>query len=143
MRIAAFGLALALLPFAARSQYEQTLGDLTVHYSALSTAHLLPDMAKHYAIARSESRGLVNVAIERSAADGKTTSVRAIVSGKAKSLGGDVAPIAFRELVEDGTVSYIGEFALSAPDTYTFTLTLTPENGAAQTLKFSQDFVAD
>jgi hypothetical protein len=142
MRIA-LALALSLLPFAARSQYEQTLGDLTVHYSALSTQHLLPEMTKHYGIARSASRGLVNVAIERASGDAKTTPVRATLTGKATSLGGDNAPLAFRELVADGTVSYIGEFPLSAPDTYTFTVTITPENGAAQTLKFSQDFVAD
>jgi hypothetical protein len=142
MRIA-LALALSLLPFAARSQYEQTLGDLTVHYSALSTQHLLPEMAKHYGLSRSASRGLVNVAIERTSGDAKTTPVRATLTGKATSLGGDNAPLAFRELVEDGTVSYIGEFPLSAPDTYTFTVTITPENGAAQTLKFSQDFVAE
>ena len=143
-RAASIGFALALLPFAARSQYEQTFGDATVHYSALSTERLLPAMAKTYGIARSASRGLVNVAIEQKASDGKTTPVRATVIGKAVSLGGDSAPLRFRELVEDGTVSYISEFPLSAPDTYTFTITITPEGTAPPyTLKFNQDFVAN
>ena len=143
-RAATIGLALALLPFAARSQYEQTFGDMTVHYSALSTARLLPAMAKSYGITQSDSRGLVNVAIERKAADGKTTPVRAALTGNAASLGGDRTPLKFRELVEDGTVSYIGEFPLSAPDTYTFTITIVPESAApAYMLKFNQDFVAD
>ena len=143
-RLASIGLALALLPFAARSQYEQTFGDMTVHYSALSTTRLLPAMAKSYGITQSSRRGLVNVAIERKAADGKTTPVHAAVSGNAASIGGDTAPLKFRELIEDGTVSYIGEFALSAPDTYTFTITITPDNTAPPyTLKFNQDFVAD
>ncbi len=144
MRLVAFGFVLALLPFAARSQYEQTFGDMTVHYSALSTARLLPAMAKSYGITQSGSRGLVNVAIERNAGDGKTTPVRATLAGTAKSLGGDSAPLRFRELVEDGTVSYISEFPLNAPDTYTFTITVTPEGTTpAYTLKFNQDFVAD
>ena len=75
--------------------------------------------------------------------------VRATVAGKAVSVGGDSAPLKFRELVEDGTVSYIGEFPLSAPDTYTFTIAIVPERAApegtapAYTLKFNQDFVAD
>jgi len=143
-RAASIGLALALLPFAARSQYEQTFGDMTVHYSALSTARLLPAIAKTYGITQSAGRGLVNVAIEQKAADGTTAPVRAAVAGQATSLGGDSAPLKFRELVEDGTVSYIGEFALSAPDTYTFTITITPERAAPPyTLKFNQDFVAD
>jgi hypothetical protein len=145
MRLAAasIGIALALLPFAARPQYEQTFGDMTVHYSALSTERLLPAMAKSYGIARSDNRGLVNIAIERKAADGKTTPVRAAVTGTAVSLGGDKAPLKFRELVEEGTVSYLGEFPLSAPDTYTFTITVVPESAAPYTLKFNQDFVAN
>jgi hypothetical protein len=143
-RLASIGLALALLPFAARSQYEQTFGDMTVHYSALSTTRLLPAMAKSYGITQSSRRGLVNVAIERKAADGKTTPVHAAVSGNAASLGGDTAPLKFRELIEDGTVSYISEFPLSAPDTYTFTITIAPESAVPPyTLKFNQDFVAD
>lgn len=145
MRLAtALGVVLALLPFAAHSQYEQTFGNATVHYSALSTERLLPAMAKSYGITQSASRGLVNVAIEQKAADGKTTPVRATVTGKAASVGGDSATLKFRELVEDGTVSYIGEFPLSAPDTYTFTITITPEGTAPPyTLKFNQDFVAN
>jgi len=144
MRLAALGFVLALLPFAARSQYEQTFGDMTVHYSAIPTERLLAPMAKSYGIARSASRGLVNIAIDRKGADGRTTSVRASVAGKAVSLGGDSAPLRFRELVEDGTVSYIGEFPLSAPDTYTFTIDITPEGTAPPyTLKFNQDFVAN
>jgi hypothetical protein len=144
MRLVALGFVLALLPFAARSQYEQTFGDMTVHYSALSTERLLPAMAKSYGIERSASRGLVNIAIDAKAPGGKTASVRASVAGKAVSVGGDSATLKFRELVEDGTVSYIGEFPLSAPDTYTFTITITPESAApAYTLKFNQDFVAD
>jgi hypothetical protein len=143
-RLASIGLALALLPFAARSQYEQTFGDMTVHYSALSTTRLLPAMAKSYGITQSSRRGLVNVAIERKAADGKTTPVHAAVSGNAASIGGDTAPLKFRELIGDGTVSYISEFPLSAPDTYTFTITIAPESAAPPyTLKFNQDFVAD
>jgi hypothetical protein len=140
MRRAALGLVLALLPFAASSQYQQTFGDVVAHYSALSTERLLPDMAKHYGIARERNRGLVNLALERA---GNAASVRATVTGTATSIAGDKQPIHFRELVEDGTVSYLGEFVLSAPDTYTFAIAITPENGAAYTLKFTQDFVRE
>lgn len=144
MRIATLGFALALLPFAARSQYEQTFGDMTVHYSALPTERLLPAMAKSYGIERSARRGLVNIAIEQKTSSATTSSVRASVSGKAVSVGGDSSTLKFRELVEEGTVSYIGEFPLSAPDTYTFTVTITPEGAAPPyTLKFNQDFVGN
>jgi uncharacterized protein DUF4426 len=145
MRLAAWiGFVLALMPFAARSQYEQTFGVVTVHYSALPTERLLPAMAKSYGIARSRDRGLVNVAIERKASEGATIPVRATLAGRAVSIGGNSATLKFRELVEDGTVSYIGEFPISTPDTYTFTITITPEGTSPPyTLKFNQDFVAD
>jgi hypothetical protein len=98
-------------------------------------------MAKHYGIPRSRDRGLVNLALERS---GTMESVRAAVSGTATALSGEKKEIRFREIVEEGTVSYLGEFALAAPDSYTFTIAITPENATAPyTLKFTQDFVRD
>jgi hypothetical protein len=119
MRRASIGLVLALLPFAASSQYRQQFGDVVAHYSAISTQNLLPEMAKHYGIARSRDRGLVNLALVR---ERSADSLRAAVSGSASPLAGGKTDIRFREIVEDGTVSYLGEFALNAPDTYTFTI---------------------
>jgi hypothetical protein len=141
MRRASIGLVLALLPFAANSQYRQEFGNVVAHYSAIPTERLLPDMAKHYGISRARDRGLVNLALERS---GTTDSVRAAVSGTATAISGEKKEIRFREIVEEGTVSYLGEFALNAPDTYTFTIAITPENATTPyTLKFTQDFVRD
>jgi hypothetical protein len=141
MRLASIAFVLALLPFAASSQYRQEFGTIVAHYSAISTQHLLPEMAKHYGISRARDRGLVNLALERS---GTTESVRAAVSGTATTLSGERKEIRFREVVEEGSVSYLGEFALSAPDTYTFTLSIAPENATTPyTLKFTQDFVRD
>lgn len=141
MRRATLGFVLALLPFAASSQNREEFGAVVAHYSALSTEHLLPDMAKHYGIVRAADRGLVNLALEKT---GTTDSVRAAVSGTATAISGEKKDIRFREIVEEGSVSYIGEFALSAPDTYTFTISITPENATAPyTLKFTQDFVRD
>ena len=141
LRQASLGLVLALLPFAANSQYRQEFGTVVAHYSALPTERLLPEMAKHYGISRSRDRGLVNLALERA---GTTDSVRAAVSGTATAISGEKKDIRFREIVEEGTVSYVGEFALSAPDTYTFAIAITPENATTPyTLKFTQDFVRD
>lgn len=141
MRRASIAFVLALLPFAASSQNREDFGTVIAHYSAISTERLLPEMAKHYGLARSRDRGIVNLALEK---PGTTDSVRAAVSGTATALSGEKKNIRFREIVEEGTVSYLGEFALSAPDTCTFTITIMPENGTTPyTLKFTQDFVRD
>lgn len=138
------GFVLALIPFAARAQYEQDFGNVIAHYSALPTERLLPAMAKNYGIVRSRDRGLVNIAIERKGSENATMPVRATLAGRAVSMSGQTIELKFREIAEDGTVSYISQFPVSAPDTYRFTIVITPENATAPyTLKFSQDFVAE
>ena len=143
-RAASIGFLLALAPFAAQSQYQQDFGNVIAHYSALPTERLLPAMAKSYGIVRSRDRGLVNVAIERKDSENMTVPVRATLKGRAVSVSGQTIELNFREIAEDDTVSYISEFPVSAPDTYGFTILITPENATSPyTLKFIQDFVAE
>ena len=145
MRITlATGILAALLPLSARPQYAQDFGDVTVNYSAIATDRLLPEMAKRYGIVRSRERALVNIAVQRKGADGNTVPVPATISGFGVSLGGQRVDIAFREIVENDTISYIGEIPVSAPDTYRFTVSIVPERTSTPyTVNFSQDFVAD
>jgi Domain of unknown function (DUF4426) len=126
------------------AQYAEDFGPYRVHYSALPTDQLLPDVAKQYGITRSRARGLLNIAVQRAARGETSAPVRAALKGDASSLSGQRVPLAFREIVEEGAVYYISEFPVSAPDTYQFTISITPESAtSAYTLKFSQDFVAD
>lgn len=139
-----FALALLVAPFGARAQNVQEFGAYRVHYSALPTEQLLPDVARKYDIARSRGRGLLNIAVQRTA-DGDTSApVRATLKGTVTSLAGERTPLSFREIAEEGAVYYIAEFPVSAPDTYRFDISITPESAtSADLLKFSQDFVAD
>ena len=135
--------ALAATPFGARAQYVEDFGAYRVHYSALPTEQLLPDIARSYGIVRSRGRGLLNIAVQRSA-DNTSAPVRAALHGTATSLGGQPTELRFREIAEEGAVYYIAEFPVSVPDTYRFSVSITPENAtSASLLKFSQDFVAD
>jgi hypothetical protein len=145
MRItASIAFVLALIPIAARSQYEQDFGNVIAHYNALPTERLLPAMAKSYGIVRARAQGLVNIAVERKGSEKVTFPVRATLEGSAASMSGQTVALKFREIAEDGTVSYISEFPISAPDTYRFTVVITPEGATTSyVLKFSQDFVAD
>jgi len=145
MRLAAsIAIVLALIPFAARSQYEQDFGTVVAHYNALPTERLLPAMAKSYGIVRARGQGLVNIAVDRKGSENATIPVRAALEGSATSISGETAKLKFREIAEEGTVSYISEFPIDVPDTYRFTVVITPEGGTSSyTLKFSQDFVAD
>ncbi|MBL0163429.1 MAG: DUF4426 domain-containing protein [Xanthomonadales bacterium] len=127
----------------ADSSGTQTFGRYLVHYSALSTQLLNEQMAKQYSIERSPKRGLINLSVQKVAADETTSAVAATISGEATNLTGQKTPITIRE-IPDLYVSYIGLFDVVAPDTYTFALTIKPE-GSDQilSLRFNKNFVAE
>lgn len=144
--IAAIAIAAVLASAAiiGHAQYAEDFGAYRVHYSALPSDQLLPAVAKEYGIVRSRERGLLNVAVQRTASGATSDPVRATLDGTATSLGGARVALKFREISEDGAVYYISEFPVSAPDTYRFSISITPENATSpHVLKFSQDFVAD
>jgi hypothetical protein len=121
----------------------KTFGHYLVHYSALSTQILNKQMAEQYSIKRSPDRGLINLSIQKVAADETATAVRATISGEATNLTGQKSPITIRE-IPDLYVSYIGLFDVSAPDTYTFNLSIKPEGSDQSfTLRFNKNFVAE
>jgi hypothetical protein len=121
----------------------EKFGDYLIHYNALSTQVLGADMARQYSIERSPSRGMLNISVQKVAADGTATPVAAEISGEATNLTGQKSPITIRE-IPDLYVSYIGLFKVVAPDTYTFTLSIKPAGSAqAYNLRFNQNFVGE
>lgn len=146
--LARIALGIALLAPAApaladASSGTEKFGDFLVHYNALSTRSLNADMARQYSIERSDKRGLINISIQKVAADGTAAAVKAEIRGEATNLTGQKSPITIRE-IPDLYVSYIGLFDVSPPDTYTFVLSITPAGAdRAYEVRFSQNFVAD
>jgi hypothetical protein len=143
MRLAAsIAIVLSLWPAAAQPQYEQDFGAVSMNYNALRSDRLLPEMARRYGIVRSRDRAIVNLAVQGKQPDGSMKALHATISGFAVSLGGKRTDIPFREIAEDGTISYVGQFAISVPDTYRFTISATPEGTTRPyTVVFNQDFV--
>ena len=138
-RIAADLLAVVLIIAAlgAHAQNVEDFGAYRIHYSCSV-------VARSYGIVRSSGRGLINIAVQRTADGGTSAPVRAALQGTATSLAGQRTPLNFREIAEEGAVYYIAEFPISAPDTYRFRISVTPESATStNVLKFSQDFVAD
>jgi hypothetical protein len=143
MRLAAsIAIVLSLLPGTAQPQYEQNFGAVSMNYNALRSDRLLPEMAKRYGIVRSRERAIVNLAVQGKQPDGSMKTLHATISGFAVSLGGKRIDVPFREITEDGTISYIGQFAISVPDTYRFTISAMPQGTTTPyTVVFNQDFV--
>ncbi len=124
----------------ALAQNSQRFGDYEVHYNALATSALGAAMADKYAITRSARSGMLNIAVHRIGGDGAAIAVPAEIRAEAVNLTGQKSPVRIREIAGED-VSYIGLFDVKGPDTYTFTLSITPQ-GATQafTLRFNQNF---
>jgi hypothetical protein len=129
--------------FADPSEGTTKFGDYLIHHNALSTEVLSADMARQYAIERSPSRGMLNISVQKIAADETAAPVAAEIHGEATNLSGLHSPVTIREIPGD-YVSYVGLFDVSPPDTYTFVLTIKPSGSdQTHTLRFNQNFVAD
>ncbi len=134
---------LLLSPRYGHGAQEQDFGDYIVHYNAISTNQLMPDVARNYGIERSDHRGLLNIAVETKSA-GETHMVGADVSAEVSDLSGHRTPIRLRETSENGDIDYLGEFPLSSSGTYIFSVKITPPGHALPyVVKFNQDYVVD
>jgi len=140
-------IAVCLLVFTGqvKAQQSQEFGDYTVHYNALSTSLLSPQVAQSYGIQRSASRAMLNIAVLKSAEDGSDVPVRAAVEANAKNLTGQRRDIEVREITDvEGAVYYIGEMRVHNLETFDYSLKITPE-GESETLEvsFRQQFFTE
>jgi hypothetical protein len=119
-------------------------GDYTVHFNALVTNQLSPDIAREYGIVRSDSRVMLNVSILRKQEVGMGTPVSGAVSASAINLNGQLRGMAMREIREGEAIYYIGELAITDAETLIFTVDVTPLNEASRfTVRFKKQFFVD
>lgn len=137
--IVAVTLALAAALPAAGAGFMRT-GDLRVHFNALPTTELTPEVARQYGVTRSSNRALVNVSIRRGE-QGADVAVAAEVTVAATNLAGQRQDVRMREVRDGEALYYLGEARVAGQDTLTFDLTVRVE-GQAEPLRaiFRQDF---
>ncbi|MDD5330364.1 MAG: DUF4426 domain-containing protein [Sulfuricella sp.] len=129
-------LALTLLiPAAARAEQAQKFGDVEIHYNALPTTDLTPEIARGYKITRSKDRGLLTLSILKKNSMGANYPVTADVKVKAITIYSQLVNIDMREVKEGNAIYYLGEYWVKPPDTLKFTISVKPE-GAAQPYSF-------
>lgn len=120
-------------------------GDYVLHFNALVTEQLSPDIARQYGIVRAEDRVMLNVSILRKEEGSMGTPVPGAVSASAINLSGQLRGLAMREVVEEDTAFYyIGELGVSNGETLIFTVDATPINEASRfTVRFKKQFFVD
>ena len=124
-------------PAEAAGVASRDFGDYVVHFVAISTDQLSPEVAKAYSIVRSKNRALLNVSILKKEAGTTGKPVPGSVAALVANDTGQVKDTNLREIREGDAVYYIADFAVSNAETLIFTVDVTPIN---ETSRFSVRF---
>lgn len=135
---------LALVSPGARAD-STDIGDYTVHYLAVNTTFLQPEIAAQYGIERASRRGFVNVAVLRDAPNGGVGApVTAVVTGSRANLMQQSTELQFQEVREGEAIYYLAQFEFSNAETLRFTIEVQPEGqGPAREITWTTQLYAD
>lgn len=117
------------------------IGDHIIHFSALSTDQLPPDVARNYNIVRSKNRAMLNVSVLR---ESDQVAVTANVTVKTVNLTGQLKNITMRRINEQEAIYYIGEVAVANRETLIFDISITPDGvDSSSNVRFKRQFFTD
>ena len=114
--------------FSASVIAEQKIEDdnYIVHYSAINTTMLTPEVAKASGITRSRKRGMLNIAVQKKQKSGKIEGVLAQIDGKVSNLIGQQRTLDFNVITEGAAIYYLAEFFLDNGERLSFTVNVQP-----------------
>ena len=122
----------------------QAFGDFELHYNALRTDLLTPEVARAYGIERSANRVLLNVSLLRKSADGRTVPVDSRVKATARNLNGQLKNLQLRRITEGESVYFIGEVGISGSEILVFDIEAAPADGTDTiSVRFKREFFSD
>ena len=135
-------LVMLLASSGALAQQAEDLGTHWVHYSAVNTSQLSPEVASAIGVQRSASRALLNLAVLRKGDDALDEAVKADIRVRAVNLAGQRREVALQEVVEQDAIYYLGSFRIHNEERITFRVTVKPEDldGPAYEFSFQQQF---
>jgi hypothetical protein len=137
--IALFGLSLMAL--VAHAGQQETAGAYEIHYSAVSTRFLTPEVARSYGLQRSAGLGLINVSVRERQDDGTTRATNAGVKGSVGLLDDTPKALNFRTVRDNGAVYQLATFRLQYDAPLHFALKVrTDRNAEPERVDFIQRF---
>lgn len=117
---------------------------LEVHYNAIRTDQLTPEVARVYGIERSPNRVLLNVAMLTKIPGGAAKPVDGTVSASAHNLNGQLKSLAMRRVQEGAAVYFIGEVGISGEEILVFDIDVEPATGGGRrSVQFKREFFGD
>jgi len=125
----------------ATAENMKKMDNINVHYIALGSTFLTPEIAKAYGIERSRYKGLVNISVLDNTQDGHPAKT-VFISGKARNDVGQIKSLEFMEVKEGDAVYYLAQVNYTHEETIYFDIMIT-DKGQQHNLKFSQKFYVD
>ena len=128
-----------MFSYSVNAEQKRELGNWDVHYIALNTTFLTPEVAKQYGIVRSKFNALINISV----LDRQDKSAQSVIlTGEAKNLLGVVKKLNFKQITEGESIYYLALLPFSDLEQYRITVNI--NDGLEQkNLKFQHKFYAD
>jgi hypothetical protein len=135
----------AAAPPAQRSEDSfKQFGPYQLHYNAVRTDTLTPEVARAYGIERSKNRVMLNVTVLRKDGASEGKPVEAQVSVDAYNLNGQQKQISIRRVNEGSAIYYIGETGINGAEILAFNIKATPANETTVLeAKLQREFFSD
>ncbi len=130
-----------LLSLSAFSQAEikKTLGDWDVHYIALNSTFLSPQVARANNILRSGKNALINISV----LDKRTKQAQEVeLTGTARNLLGNNKPLDFKKVKEGQAIYYLAQVPFDHKEVLRFDIDI-KQGKVSQNLKFQQTMYAE
>ena len=132
---------LLLFPLAVVAENSKDFGEYVIHYNAMATDFLPPEIARQYRITRSRNRGMINITVLKKILGSPGQPVHARVEVTAQNLAGQSRRIHTREIRDGNAIYYIGEFGVANEETLKFSVRARPQGSQEEVeVGFSQDF---
>lgn len=121
------------------------MDDYIVHYNAISTHQLPPEVARAYGITRSQNRAMLNVTVMRRGGENALDiAIEGELEASATNLNGQRRDLEMRLIKEQDAMYYVGFVRVTNEETLDFKVSVVPE-GADEPIEvaFRQQFFTE
>jgi len=132
-------ISLLCLSSLSHAEMKKTLGDWDMHYIALTTTFLTPEIARANNIVRSGKNALVNISVLNK--DDKKAQV-VEVTGIARNLLGTTKELTFKQVNEGEAIYYLASVPFSHKEVLRFDIDI-KQGRVSQNLQFQQTMYVD
>jgi len=129
-----FAISLGLMSLSSQAEIKKELGEWEVHYIALTTTFLSPEIARANNIVRSGRNALINISV----LDKRTKVAQDIaITGTARNLLGTSKELTFKKVKEGKAIYYLASVAFTDKEVLRFDIDI-KQGKVSQNLKFQQ-----